>query len=698
MLTCCRYDPNVFTVNLEQLLSGRPLDSAIGVLKVTIDSAQGLKATKIGGGDPDPYVSLSLGTKAHVGKTSIKRNTAHPRWQEQRWILLNTVADTLSLQIYDYNEHRVDSLLGTVKCDLSTLLQDMERPNQVGKIQHEGRDRGEILYSIVFYPVVQPKQLEDGTIEDVDANIKEGIVRLTIHQAKDLDLSQIRGTASTYAEARLRGKLLFKTPVIKHSNTPTYESSTEFLVADKNACLVDIAVVDDKNVGRDPVIGRCRVKLADLLARQELQQDWFDLSRTGKVRLTVDWKPLEIPGGLNSSAAWTPPIGIMRIFVRNAKGVKNVELGGKSDPYCRVISNNTVTGRTETIRNNLNPVWNSYVYAPVRSLQDRLSLEVMDYESNNKDRRLGSVTVSVQEYIQKTESTYTSTGSREKEEPIRLKGDKGVKGVLQYHAVFVPCVPTKVLQFPEVLNAAQVLAEGNPADRIQGTYTNLRKTSTRSLRSSSRQAMASYESIVPDVPPAIPEKEVLDVAATTEEAHATIPESREADNSLQLNKDEILKQGGCRLATFRIYTNTIFVEHGILVIRVFAGRMSHKGRLEVLLDENYWPAYSTDRTHGHNLAEWNQTAECFIRELSFSQITLRMNRADETERDEVDSEVQFSTKDLVEMSLVRQHMCSMPSSEISLLYRINLASSSFDLPRERSLPGFSSLANTSQWK
>jgi Ca2+-dependent lipid-binding protein len=74
--------------------------------------------------------------------------------------------------------------------------------------------------------------------------------------------------------------------------------------------------------------------------------------------------------------------------------------------------------------------------------------------------------------------------------------------------------------------------------------------------------------------------------------------------------------------------------------------------LEVLLDENYWPVYSTDRTHARHLAEWNQTAECVVRELSFSQITFRMNDADETEKDQVNSSVLFETRDLVEMSLV----------------------------------------------
>jgi len=60
-LPCYRYDPNVFTINLEQLLSGTPLDSAIGILKVTIESANGLKAVKLGGGAHDPYVVMGVG-------------------------------------------------------------------------------------------------------------------------------------------------------------------------------------------------------------------------------------------------------------------------------------------------------------------------------------------------------------------------------------------------------------------------------------------------------------------------------------------------------------------------------------------------------------------------------------------------------------------------------------------------------------
>jgi Ca2+-dependent lipid-binding protein, contains C2 domain len=69
------YEPNVFTLNLEQLLSGTPLDAAIGVLQISVQSARGIKGTKIGGGTPDPYVSININNRAELARTKYKHNT-----------------------------------------------------------------------------------------------------------------------------------------------------------------------------------------------------------------------------------------------------------------------------------------------------------------------------------------------------------------------------------------------------------------------------------------------------------------------------------------------------------------------------------------------------------------------------------------------------------------------------------------------
>lgn len=69
------YDPNIFTLNLEQLLSGAPLGAAIGVIQVTIHAARGLKSSKTGGGSPDPFVSISINNREELARTKYRDST-----------------------------------------------------------------------------------------------------------------------------------------------------------------------------------------------------------------------------------------------------------------------------------------------------------------------------------------------------------------------------------------------------------------------------------------------------------------------------------------------------------------------------------------------------------------------------------------------------------------------------------------------
>ena len=65
----------VFTLNLEQMLSGTPLDAAIGVLQITVQAARSLKGIKMGGGAPDPYVTISISGRAVLAQTEWKTST-----------------------------------------------------------------------------------------------------------------------------------------------------------------------------------------------------------------------------------------------------------------------------------------------------------------------------------------------------------------------------------------------------------------------------------------------------------------------------------------------------------------------------------------------------------------------------------------------------------------------------------------------
>jgi Ca2+-dependent lipid-binding protein len=154
------YDPNVFTLNLEQLLSGAPLDTAIGVLQVTVESARGVKGVKIGGGTPDPYIGLSISNREQLARTKHKHNTYNPTWMETKFMIVNSLMDTLTLTLFDYNDHRKDTLLASANFELSKLTDDATQEGIESTLLKDGKERGLLRYAVSFYPVLSAKSVD----------------------------------------------------------------------------------------------------------------------------------------------------------------------------------------------------------------------------------------------------------------------------------------------------------------------------------------------------------------------------------------------------------------------------------------------------------------------------------------------------------------------------------------------------------
>lgn len=144
------YKPAVFTLNLEQLMSGVPLDTAIGVLQITVASASGIKGTKLGGGNPDPYVSISINNTMSLERTQPKMATTMPVWNETKFVLVSALTGILSLTVWDYNEHRRDSQLGVANWELKKLAHDSSVEGIVEKVYLEEKERGEIKFDVSF--------------------------------------------------------------------------------------------------------------------------------------------------------------------------------------------------------------------------------------------------------------------------------------------------------------------------------------------------------------------------------------------------------------------------------------------------------------------------------------------------------------------------------------------------------------------
>jgi hypothetical protein len=65
----------------------------------------------------------------------------------------------------------------------------------------------------------------------------------------------------------------------------------------------------------------------------------------------------------------------------------------------------------------------------------------------------------------------------------------------------------------------------------------------------------------------------------------------------------------------------------LLPLSLIPKKVLMEGKSQVLLDDGYWPTYSTEASRStHNT--WDEIGEVVIRELDFSQIHLALNTAE----------------------------------------------------------------------
>lgn len=95
---------------------------------------------------------------------------------------------------------------------------------------------------------------------------------------------------------------------------------------------------------------------------------------------------------------------------------------------------------------------------------------------------------------------------------------------------------------------------------------------------------------------------------------------------------------------------TNLLESGIIVFNVISGTIVKKARLEVLLDDGYWPCFSTTKARSTN-AQWDYVGEGFLKEIDFGRVWLRLNEANEGEKDDIIAEWKGDAKPFLQATL-----------------------------------------------
>lgn len=432
------YAPLSFQLNVQQLMAGNSLDSAIGVLVISAHAARGLKGFNYLGNTLDPYLTFGF-QKDVLAKSSIKNNTSQPVWNETYYIPVKSLSDPLKIVVIDYNDIRKDREVGAVQFDLETLRTESKRPNISAPFIRNNKPVGEFQFGIEFMPTLEPQRQVDGAVIP-PPDLNTGIARILIEGARNLKTKET--AASTYAKLYFNNELSLTTPTQKKTNNPAWGVNDERIVFDRAKAKVKVILHEAKS---DKVLGRINLSLNELIDATQVDECWFSLPAGGEMRILTSWKPVGI-SQVSGAGRYTPPKGVVRVSLDKAEDLRNLETIGKVDPYARVMINGFQRARTVAFDSSLNPTWNEVHYATVSSSNQRLTLEVMDVESHSPDRTLGSFDIKLNDIIQRDEKgAYIEHVDTEKR-VSKLIHKKGPKGTLTYSLSFYPTLPVMTLE------------------------------------------------------------------------------------------------------------------------------------------------------------------------------------------------------------------------------------------------------------
>ncbi|KAK5145425.1 hypothetical protein LTR04_001303, partial [Oleoguttula sp. CCFEE 6159] len=605
------YDPNVFPIEIAKMLAGNPVDQAIGVLQITFHGAQGLKNPDKFSGTPDPYAVVSINGRQPLGRTKTVTGNANPRWNETVNIIITSLKDALTIQVYDFNEVRKDKELGTATFALDQLEQHSEFENQQLEVMANGRPRGIVQADIRFFPVLEGEKLEDGTVQPPPESMT-GIAKFTVWGAKDLDgTKSMIGQLNPYAVLLLNGKEVAHSKKLKRTNNPVWPDATkELLITDRKSAKLGLVVKDDRDIAADPIIGTYQIKLNDMLELMNKGQEWYNLAgvKSGRVKMTLQWKPVSLKGALGGSGGYVTPIGVLRLHFQSARDLKNMETMGKSDPYIRVLLSGIEKGRTVTFKNNLNPEWDEVIYVPVHSTREKLLLEVMDQESLGKDRSLGSVELAAADYVRQDESGHYAVYDSKKvlAERLRLGARGAPKGVLNFTCSFFPALD--VLD-PE--DEEKEAASDTPRASLD-TAKRPGHTPNSSVGSGGNVKAGSLGTITP--------LRINGVSGTNSELDLKKQLSANEHEQQETN-GELSKE----VPKIRITADELSeYQSGLIVFELIDGDMAHTNcHVELIMDDMLFPSYTSAKVRTKTCT-FNEVGDAMVRELDISRITLRL--------------------------------------------------------------------------
>ncbi|KAI8389419.1 C2 domain-containing protein [Blakeslea trispora] len=614
------YHPNVFEFDVEKFFAGElDISQAHGVLAVTVHSCSRIKASDA---QLNPFIRFYLDAAQELEKTSICENTTSPHWNETKFLLINNLESILNMELRTSNNtKKAGKKLAKTQFNLVDLKhkKDNELDNLVLRMERHGKHISDLSVDMRYFPVSKPIEESDGTFIEAEPS-NSGILRITIHECKYLASKKV----NPYAVIKVNGVDRFKTPTFKRTSNPKFEKSHEILVLDKTEVFVRVSIIDAIDFAEDVSLGSWDSYLVDIMRQQDDREYWWNLRKKGKeiearIRFSVQWKPVVLTSlaSMGGVGLYTAPVGIIRFSIWSAEDFTSRSV----DSYVRIKSNNQKRAKTEIIDNSTNPEWGEHHYIPVHSMYETFVLELMQWNSKDKDKLIGSTMLSAHEMMEERKTDNTSwykALDKKLERQVPLHNGNSQKGFLIYTAEFYPTMTLKEEQENE-----------------------------------------ENEETIPE---------------TKEGEEATSSSNKTSSDALQKNELPMVDLHGIPIR----YTPDDLVDihaynSGVMTIKVHEIKSStvYECYCHIMID-SLSPQHKTEVLKGRTLA-FNATTDAFVKDAGLSRVAIELKPKDSTEKD--DAKVAYwyeSTERIIQQiqRRARQKLLTSSSWNMANLFKI----------------------------
>lgn len=645
------YAPNHFDVDVEEIMAAQSND-AIGVVAVTIDSAADLKTTDFLSTSVDPYIKFEaekgiIGNDSNI-RTAIKSDNKNPRWNETKYLLVNTLDQKLTFNCFDFNDVRKDALIGSFDFDLSDLYQKPAQEHLTRDLLSKGKSRGVLNYSINWFPVIKNEDDDDVSEEKSDIDTKEldsedddkekeasdsdvGIFKFTLHNVKYLNkASALTGFLSPFAELYIDGKKVKTYRTLRRINEPSWEESIEVLVPSVSKSEIALKVFDQQLTG-DMLLAEYSAPMEDVISLSEQAQRYVKASPQGEIYISSSWKPVAMTGAFNVSDNIREPLGALRLHLKEAV-IHESDLSGVGDidPFVTVTSNKSMFYRTNYFSDTKTPVFNSVVYVPITSENQSITINLIDYQKMSKDRHLGSYHFSASKLIKKDPKTQRFIASFNGEEQIKcsLLNRKG-RVMRSYINVGCTVVSTIPVYYPHELPEVEKLEENlkKKRDEFEAEQAELKKQMDSNPK----------------------EYEMIEVEDKFEK------DMQRINRKEKMSFEELIKtnSGTC---SFQIIDSS-FTRPSVY--------------LQILYDDVSYPALTSQKSKSGKIPV--EFGSFFVRDLKNSIMTFRLSKKPIVkEKDDIISEQTVSTFDLLKKGLTEASTVSIKDgSKVKVRFYFN---------------------------